>query len=230
MWLQKFIRLVTCTVFVTRSYYCSPRVKGVPYSTKQQHQTLRAVACKNRLRPLSTSGTHQSFFAGPARFADPTRSLPAALLVALRRHFRAKTQSALDERIDVLFGDVRNKSRMSIVNIFRRKCRLRATLAFPWTLHRGTCLAGRDGAVDVDRLAPNCRSVLRPRADMTRVSIALSIRLQNRELLGSPEPQTICPQRAIVLVLFACAVVSVAVPAYRPWPLFLGLPHIILAV
>ena len=90
--------------------------------------------------------------------------------------------------------------------------------------------AGRDGAVDMDRLAPNCRSVLRPREDMTRVSIALSIRLQNRELLGSPEPQTICPQRAIVLVLFACAVVSVAVPAYRPWPLFLGLPHIILAV
>ena len=113
------------------------------YSTKQQHQTLRSVACKNRLRPLSTNDTRQSFFAGPARFADPTRMFPAALPVACRRHFRAKTHTALDERIDVLFADVRNK-RIFWVHVVRRKCRVRATLAFPLTLHRGTCL-GRSG-------------------------------------------------------------------------------------
>ena len=77
----------------------------------------------------------------------------------------------------------------------------------------------------MDRLAPNCRSVFRPRGDMTRVAIAQSIRLQNRELLGSAEPKTTCAQTAIVLIMFACAVVSVAVPGYGLLPLFFGITH-----
>ena len=92
---------------------------------------------------------------------------------------------------------------------------------------RAHASAARDGAIDMDRLAPNCRSVFRPRGDMTRVAIAQPIRLQNRELLGSAKPKTTCAQTAIVLFMFACAFDSVAVPGYGPLPMFLA-SHMIL--